>query len=164
MLKKLSVRWRMTLLSALLLTVCCVGITLVLNFTAYKMADAIDASIATPAPSIAGGDENTDFVQDEPPVMSDEIYFLKRTFSIQSIVFMLFIILGGSTLTYYVSGKALEPLSELNNQVKNLTVQNLSQTLPMPQTKDEISELTESFNEMTAKLEESFPNTGTFLC
>lgn len=162
MLKKLSVRWRMTLLSALLLTVCCVGITLVLNFTAYKMADAIDASIATPAPSIAGGDENTDFVQDEPPVMSDEIYFLKRTFSIQSIVFMLFIILGGSTLTYYVSGKALEPLSELNNQVKNLTVQNLSQTLPMPQTKDEISELTESFNEMTAKLEESFQTQERF--
>lgn len=69
---------------------------------------------------------------------------------------MLLVIFGGGVLTYYASGKVLKPLDTLNSQIKNRTVHNLSETMNIPPTNDEIAELTQSFNEMTDKLNDAF--------
>lgn len=163
MLKKLSVRWRMTLLSAFLLTICCIGITGFLNYSAYKMIDGVDATVITEsaiaAPSVDGEETHLGEAAYTTPA---DISMLKRTFSLQSVVFMLIIILGGSALTYYAAGRALRPLTKLNNQVKNINVQNLSTAMDVPETKDEIAELTQSFNEMTNKLEAAFKTQERF--
>ena len=45
MLKRISLRWRLTLLSSLLITVCCVGLTITLNISAFKMADTLEPAI-----------------------------------------------------------------------------------------------------------------------
>ena len=162
--KKLSIRWRLTLLSALLLTVCCVGLTCVINWSAYKMVDGIDAAyITTPAVGTSAVQEQNDLPQGMvPSTPSKEISVMKKAFSIQSIIYMLIVILGGSGLTYYAAGRALRPLTTLNNQVKNINVQNLSATMDVPETKDEIAELTQSFNEMTDKLESAFKTQERF--
>lgn len=160
MFKKISIRWRLTILSALLLTICCIGLTVVLNFTAYRLADNIDAAIiSTPAITNAPlqGYEASENEQElTPSLPSESVHKAKKGFRIESVIYMLIAILGGSTLTYYISGKALKPLDILNRQVKNITVHNLSDTLVIPPTKDEIAELTMSFNEMTDKLNQGF--------
>ncbi|MEG0692874.1 MAG: histidine kinase dimerization/phospho-acceptor domain-containing protein, partial [Oscillospiraceae bacterium] len=158
MLKKLSIRLRLTLLSGILLTLCCVGLTVVLNFSAFRLVDKIDATIiTTPAiesdPSQNKNEMNQEIIPLTPSTQTQEA---KKGFSIQSIIYMIIVILGGSALTYYISGRALKPLDILNGQVKNLNVHNLSETLDIPPTKDEIAELTQSFNDMTDKLDEAF--------
>lgn len=150
MLKKIPIRLRFTLLAGLLLAVCCIGLTLLLNFTAYNVVDQMDAVPLVPA--ITDGTA----AQEMPAIPTTPASQAKWGFSVQSILYMLLTVIGGSGLTYYISGKALKPLIVLNEQVKNRTVHNLSESLPVPAAKDEIWELTISFNEMTDKLNEAF--------
>lgn len=152
MLKKISIRWRITLYSAVLLTACSILLTGILNYFAFRMADSIEATQTIPAQGLYD-----DTVTEMLPILpSEETKTAKWVFGYQSVLYMLLIIVSGSALTYYVAGKALRPLRELNIQVKNMTVSNLSETLSVTDTKDEIAELTDSFNEMTDKLNETF--------
>ncbi|MFR8317320.1 MAG: sensor histidine kinase [Catenibacillus sp.] len=162
MLKKISIRWRITLYSALLLTICCILLTGILNLFAFRMADSIEAVQLAPAQSTSSG-ENTP--QESIPMDITEMYLLppseitqnaKSIFRYQSLLYMLIIIGGGTVLTYYVIGKSLQPLQKLNIQVKNMTVSHLAETLSVTDANDEIAALTHSFNEMTDKLNEAF--------
>lgn len=158
MINKLTIRWRLTILSALLLTLCCVGLTIVLNYSAFKMADSLEAAVPiVPATSITPNSNMNGGVEElTPSIPLEELQSAKRGYSDQSIFYMMMIVLGGSALTYYIAGKALKPLDILSNQVKNLNVHNLSETLEVPSTKDEISHLTQTFNEMSDKLNHAF--------
>lgn len=158
MFHKISIQWRLTILSAIMLTICCVGLTIVLNLSAFRLADQIDATvITTPAIDTTQIQINEPMMQELiPSTPSEELQEAKRGFSTQSILYMLFVILGGSALIYYVTGKSLKPLDQLNKQVKNITIHNLSDTLPVPPSNDEIAELTQSFNDMTDKLRDAF--------
>lgn len=161
MLKKMPIRLRLTVMTVALLTVCCVGLTLILNFSAYRMATKIDAVAVLPALEVGEEgwiEESIPTVPSNlaPTVSTEASQKAKIDFRIESILYMLLIIIGGGFLTYYLSGKALKPLDTLNDQVKNINVHNLSETLSVPPTKDEIAELTVSFNKMTDKLNNSF--------
>lgn len=162
MIKKISIRLRLTLLSALLLSVCCIGLTIVLNFSVFNLVDTIDATlINTPATEVSPSISNNP-IDSEVSIPTENIQTAKNIFSLQSIIYMLIAIIGGSALTYYVSGKALKPLDALTNQVKNLNANNLSESLIVPPTNDEIADLTTSFNDMTDKLNSVFISQKTF--
>lgn len=167
MLKKISIRWRITLYSALLLTACCIILTEILNFFAFRMADSIDAAQVVPAQSasssenipgesISGESDGTDVAEMYLLAPSEITQNAKSIFRYQSLSYMLLVILGGAVLTYYVVGKSLQPLQKLNTQVKNMTVSHLAETLSVTDANDEIAALTHSFNEMTDKLNEAF--------
>lgn len=160
MFKKMPIRLRLTVMMIILLTICCIGLTLILNFSAGIMATRIDAATLLPA-QVVGEDSNSmDSLQTPPDVMmptpSEESQQARTDFKMNSIVYLLIVIVGGGVLTYYISGKVLKPLDILNSQIKNRTVHNLSETMDIPSTNDEIAELTQSFNEMTNKLNDSF--------
>ncbi|BBH23605.1 hypothetical protein Back11_49500 [Paenibacillus baekrokdamisoli] len=167
MLKKMPIRLRLTVMTVALLTVCCVGLTLILNFSADTMASRIDAALVLPAKEI-GENGRVDESPQSPsssiiiPVPSDDSQKARMDFRFKSIIYMILVIVGGGFLTYYISGKALKPLDTLNGQVKNINVHNLSETLSVPPTKDEIAELTITFNEMTDKLNSAFMMQGRF--
>lgn len=156
MLKRLSLRMRLTLITAILITACCIGLTIVLNLSAYRLADVVDATrISTPAQEIGTAPmyeiQNPEIVPSHPALQQ-----AKQGYRMESILYTIIAVLLGSVLTYYVSGKSLRPVKVLNEQVKNINVHNLSETLDIPSTRDEIAELTQSFNEMTDKLGEAF--------
>ena len=158
MLKKISIRVRLTVLSILTLIVCCVGLTIILNISANRMADVIEATPIIPA--LETNKEST--AQTPPPISmiplspSKESQIARTNFLYQSILYMLLVVATGGGITYFVSGKALVPLRELSNQMKNRTIHNLSEDLPVPVSNDEIADLTGSFNQMSNKLDEAF--------
>lgn len=160
MLKKMPIRLRLTSMMVILLTICCVGLTLILNFSAGIMATKIDAVALLPAQEV-GEVERAIGTSQLPSTMiastpSVEAQKAKMDFQYESVFYLFLVIVGGGVLTYYVSGKVLNPLDTLNSQIKNRTVHNLSETMDIPPTNDEIAELTQSFNEMTDKLNEAF--------
>lgn len=160
MFKKMPIRMRLTAMMVILLTICCVGLTIILNLSAGVMATKIDAASELPAQNV--GEESDGIVNFHKPtsstlsIPSEDVQQAKTDFQLESVVYMIGIIIGGGVLTYYVSGKVLKPLDTLNNQIKNRTVHNLSETMSIPPTNDEIAELTQSFNEMTDKLNDAF--------
>lgn len=161
MLNKMPIRLRFTILTVALLTVCCIGLTVILNFSANRMATKIDSTPALPAQNIGENDlfdgnpqppiDNISSIESFEASQKARIHF--RT---ESIIYMLVIISSGGFLTYYISGRVLNPLKKLNDQVKNIDAHNLSEPLTVPHTKDEIAELTVTFNKMASKLNDSF--------
>lgn len=156
MFNKLSIRWRMTILSAILLMVCSIGLTVVLNFSAFYMVDTIDATPITEKAMELPPGVSEEYIEVPADLSSSTTQNAKMFFGMQSIIYTIIVIITGSALTYYTTGKALRPLDVLNGQVKNLNVSTLFETLEVPPTKDEIAELTQSFNEMTDTLDNAF--------
>lgn len=158
---KLSLRVRITVLNVLLLIVCCVGLTLILNLSANKMADILEATPLMPSMKVGEDgfpipNQQWDPIQMTPIATSQSSKLARNNFLYNSISYMIAIVLAGGVITYYIAGKALKPLSELSEQMKNLTVHNLSENLLVPESNDEIAELTLSFNQMSNKLDDAF--------
>lgn len=149
MLKRISLRWRLTLLSSLLITVCCVGLTITLNISAFKMADTLEPAI----PIQPAGSQELPLSTLTPSVATREA---KHIHLMDSVFYTLIAVFARGVFTYYVSGKVLLPVRVLNAQVKNINSHNLRESLEVPPTKDELAELTQSFNAMTDKLAEAF--------
>ncbi|MGE7021610.1 sensor histidine kinase [Solibacillus cecembensis] len=161
MFKKMPIRLRLTAMMVLLLTICCVGLTVILNFSAGIMATRIDAVAVMPALEVGEKPRVNSNIQSPPThammtTPSEGAQQAKTAFRLESVIYLLLIIVCGGALTYYVSGKVLKPLDTLNSQIKNRTVHNLAETMDIPPTNDEIAELTHSFNEMTDKLNDAF--------
>lgn len=57
---------------------------------------------------------------------------------------------------YWISSRSLRPVDEMTKAARSIGSNNLSERLPVPQTRDEISRLAEAWNEMLGRLEESF--------
>lgn len=157
--KAVSLRARLTALSVLLLALCCMGLTLALNFSAYDMAGEIEAAAVQPAlPADSGAvppvPEQTDV--GHSLTLSVPSQQARTSFSKTSLLYMLLIIAAGGGLTYVLVGRALEPLKRLSEHMKSCTAGNLSRQLPVPQPRDEIAELTDAFNQMSGKLDQSF--------
>ncbi|WP_070043152.1 sensor histidine kinase [Robinsoniella peoriensis] len=168
MLNKISIRLRLTILNVILLTICCVVLTIILNFSANRMANVIEATVVTPAIQVeqdtdsANTELNTQFNPDTaanstmPSASTRNSQAARQIFLYQSIFYMILLLVIGGFLTYYISGKALKPLHILSRQMRNCTVHNLSEDLMVPETHDEIADLTRSFNEMSNKLNDAF--------
>ncbi|MCG7406664.1 HAMP domain-containing histidine kinase [Paenibacillus sp. ACRRX] len=86
----------------------------------------------------------------------------QKNFSNQSLTVMTIIILVGIGGTYMMVGRALRPLSELNEAVKGIHELNLEQRIPVPSSKDELGSLSVSFNRMLDRLDRSFARQRRF--
>lgn len=155
MLNKMPIRLRLTVLSVLLLTLCCVGLTVTLNVSAKRMADVIESTPVVPATEM-GAVAAVPSVPMTTLAPTEHTQKARDQFQYQSILYMALVIVAGGGLTYYMTGKALRPLQELSGQMKNRTVHNLSEELTVPESRDELTDLTVSFNQMSRKLDEAF--------
>jgi heavy metal sensor kinase len=62
-------------------------------------------------------------------------------------------LLGAAAGGYWLSRRALAPVDRITEQARVIGVENLSERLPVPHTKDELQRLTSAWNEMLARLE-----------
>jgi len=63
---------------------------------------------------------------------------------------------------YILARRSLRPVDVITRSARQITARNLAQRLPMPPTNDEIARLTETLNEMIARLETSFAQIRQF--
>ena len=153
---KLSLQWRLTLITALLMTVTCILMYFFISQSAVAgMEDLGDYMIridnTDSAPITFNMDPSVLF-----PELSDQLQLTKKLFLTKGLMVTGIIILLGSICTYFISRQALLPLRRLSQEVNQIEVQNLSEALEVPATNDEISRLTISFNKMLARLDEAF--------
>lgn len=163
MFNKISIRARVTIITVLLLTICCIGLTLVLNQNAFKMAKELQSSTNMEAQSsdIVSGQEIEEFLNSTnmpeysmPAAMiSNEV---KKSYEISSLIYMIIFISFGGILTYFIMGKSLKPLKDLSKEMKNTSIENLSNEIELGKRLDEIHDLSISFNYMSKKLNEAF--------
>ena len=155
-LKKLSLQWRLTLIITLLMTVTCVLMYFFISNSAVtgieNLGDYVVKINETDSTPITFNiNPNTLFAG-----LSDQVQETKDLFHTRSIIATAIIILLSSVGTYFISRRALLPLRRLSNEVKKIEAQNLSESLEVPDTNDEISRLTGSFNKMLSRLDDAF--------
>ena len=63
---------------------------------------------------------------------------------------------------YFLLGRALRPVEEIVRSAERITLQNLSQRLPVPQTGDEVERLSLALNRMIRRLDESYQVASRF--
>ena len=153
---KLSLQWRLTLITALLMTVTCILMYFFISRSAVAgMENLGDYMIRIDNPDSAPITFNMN-----PsvlfPELSDQLQLTKKLFLTKGLMVTGIIILLSSICTYFISRQALLPLRRLSQEVNKIEVQNLSEALEVPATNDEISRLTISFNKMLARLDEAF--------
>jgi heavy metal sensor kinase len=63
---------------------------------------------------------------------------------------------------YWISSRSLQPVDEMTRAARSISETNLGARLSVPRSKDELSRLAESWNEMLGRLEESFSRMRRF--
>lgn len=89
----------------------------------------------------------------------ENIGFLQQVLIILFFLFILISIASG----YLFAGAALNPISQLINQVKGLSVNKLEERLSESENKDEIGLMIETINELLSRIEQAFNLQKTFI-
>ena len=160
---KLSLQWRLTLITTLCIAVICGCLTLFVYGNGVYYIDSLqhtvdtqlgDGSNATSAEIYIGipDDAWDDFVSD----FSVQVYNNKANYKKNSLLFSALMALAGGVATYFISGRALKPLCEFSDKIEEVQAQNLSDSHIEESSVAELSRLSVSYNRMLARLSEAF--------
>ena len=158
-----SLQLKLTLLLSLLMIVSCVLMYFFISHSAVSGMDGLQNYMIKVEPQ--DGDSPITFNVDPKalfPQFQQEIQETKEAFLLRSVIATTIIILLSSMCTYFLTKKALTPLQKLTSEVSQIQAQNLSTQLPVPNSKDEIAQLTSSFNEMLTRLDNAFSTQKQF--
>lgn len=158
-----SLQLKLTLLLSLLMIVSCVLMYFFISHSAVSGMDGLQNYMIKVDPQ--DGDSPITFNVDPKalfPQFEQEIQETKEAFLLRSVIATTIIILLSSVCTYFLTKKTLTPLQKLTSKVSQIQAQNLSTQLAVPNSKDEIAQLTSSFNEMLARLDNAFSTQKQF--
>lgn len=157
--RSIPLRLRVTLVCGVVLAACCLLLTLTHSHYAYEMADAIEAIPLEPAQAA----EMTQSLPMEQITLAQEATRpARQAFRFQSLAAMAVIVVLGCGMVYWLTGKALAPLHQLDAQIRGRTAADLSRPLPVPASADEVAGLTVSFNQMSRNLSRAFEQQKRF--
>lgn len=166
---KLSLQWRLTLITTLCIAVICGCLTLFVYGNGVYYIDSLqhtvdtqlgDGSKATSAEIYIGipDDAWDDFVSD----FSVQVYNNKANYKKNSLLFSALMALAGGVATYFISGRALKPLCEFSDKIEEVQAQNLSDFRIEESSVAELNRLSVSYNRMLARLSEAFKTQRQF--
>ena len=158
-----SLQLKLTLLLSLLMIISCVLMYFFISHSAVSGMDGLQNYMIKVDPQ--DGDSPITFNVDPKalfPQFEQEIQETKEDFLLRSVIATTIIILLSSVCTYFLTKKTLTPLQKLTSEVSQIQAQNLSTQLAVPDSKDEIAQLTSSFNEMLTRLDNAFSTQKQF--
>ena len=157
--KGLSLRWKLTLMTAFMVIIACLSISYFISNSASLYMNEIGASAIAilPGGNFSEGDTGDLEVHLDPKaIVSDMVKSTQIEFWAKSLLITLIITLIGSSLMYFIVGYALRPLRQFTKQIEDIQAKNLQQSV-LPQSKSvEIVRLTSSFNRLLKRLGDTF--------
>ena len=157
--KRLSLQWRITLMSVLLIGITCVAMNLLLCSSGVYYMDTIADSLQGGGTVILNEEGTVSFdpqliaPNEELTIVVDGAQGRFRTTNwyITAAVTLL-----GGILAYFVSGRALRPLRSFVAQVEQVQPNNLADMKITEEVLPEFRQFSASFNEMLDRLDEGF--------
>ena len=157
--KRLSLQWRITLMSVLLIGITCVAMNLLLCSSGVYYMDTIADSLQGGGTVILndGGAASFDpqliAPNEELTIVVDGVQGRFRTTNwyITAAVTLL-----SGILAYFVSGRALKPLRSFTSQVEQVQLNNLADMRIDEDSISEFRQLSRSFNQMLERLNNAF--------
>ena len=162
--RKISLQWRLTILTTMLITVLCGCLTFFLYKNGVYYIDTLQETVTdqgtTPEAVYIDIPDNEwdDFVAQ----FSMEVYNSKSDYRSRSLLITAIVALFGGAVTYFVSGRALKPLREFSETVEKVQAQNLTEYTIEENKIAELDRLRTSYNKMLLRLSESFETQRQF--
>jgi len=156
---KLSLRIKITLLTAITLSLMCACLTVISILNTEVFYEPI-VSVIGRKPISESEIENSGARRMDEITNVDiagELYIGSlNTFKAQSIAAAVGVVLIGTALSYILAGKSLQSLKTFTHKMAKIDENNLSEQIALPSSHDEVAMLTESFNHMLEKLDHAF--------
>ena len=161
--KKMSLQWRLTIITTLFIAVICGCLTLFLykNGVYYidLLQDTVDAQSDEDNSEEADeiyinipDDKWDDFADD----FSIQVYNNKADYKKRSLLFSTLLALLGGVATYFLSGHVLKPLRNFSDKIEEVQAQNLADSRIEENEVKELNRLSVSYNRMLERLSEAF--------
>lgn len=163
--KHLSLRWKLTLMTAFMVITACLAISFFISRSAILYMDEIGNSAIAILPNTDIPTTNSDEIKvvlNPKSVVADTVKSTQIEFWIKSLAITLIITLTVSFLMYLIVGYALYPLRELTSQIEDIQAKNLKEPILSKSNSTEIKRLTLAFNRLLLRLEETFATQRQF--
>ena len=155
--KKLSLQWRITLMTALLICSTCMAMNWLIGCSGRHYMDSIGANLSTAIDPSEGAVEYFDPSREGlDPNLTIVIYGAQNSFTATNWYITAAVTLLGGILAYFVSGRALRPLRTFVAQVEKVQPDNLADMKITEEVLPEFRQFSDSFNQMLERLDEGF--------
>ena len=158
--RKISLQWRLTVITALLIAAICIF----LNFLLYRNGIYYIDSLQNVVTDHGGSVEQETLYIDIPDSEWDDfasqfavqIYDTKAGYRRMGWFITAVVTFIGGMVTYFVSGHALKPLRDFSAKVEKVQVQNLTASVIDEKGASELVRLGDSYNKMLMRLSDAF--------
>lgn len=155
--KKLSLQWRITIMTAILICITCVLMNCLIGYSGKHYMDSIGNGISAYS-DIDGGEPGAFDPQSEN--LDNEVTIIvsgaQQSFGTTNWYITAAVTLLGGVLAYFVSGRALKPLRSFAAQVENVQPNNLADVQISEDVLPEFKQFSKSFNSMIKRLDGGF--------
>lgn len=156
--KRLSLQWRITLMSVALIGLTCVLMNCLIGYSGKHYMDSIGNGIS--AYSEIENSEPDSFDPESKSLDHDELTIIvngaQHSFGTTNWYITVAVTLLGGVLAYFVSGRALKPLKSFASQVENVQPDNLADMKISEDVLPEFKQFSKSFNGMLDRLDDGF--------
>lgn len=167
--KKLSIQWRLTIITTLFIALICGCLTLFIYKSGVYYIDSLQDTVdAQNEDGSKDGSEEIyisipdekwkDFADD----FSIQVYNNKADYRKTSLILSALMALLGGVITFFISGHALKPISEFSDKIEKVQAQNLAASRIEENKVKELNQLSISYNKMLERLSESFETQRQF--
>ena len=161
--KKMSLQWRLTIITTLLIAMICGSLTIFIYKNGVYYIDSLQNTVD--AKSEDNNEKNPDEIYIS--ILDEEWNNFAKNFSIQvynnkadykksSLLFSTLLSLLGGVITFFISGHALKPLCDFSKKIEEVQAQNLSDSRIEENKFSELNQLSVSYNKMLERLSEAF--------
>lgn len=161
--KKMSLQWRITIITTLLIAMICGSLTIFIYKNGVYYIDSLQNTVD--AKSEDNNEKNPDEIYISIPDeewnnfaknFSIQVYNNKADYKKSSLLFSTLLSLLGGVITFFISGHALKPLCDFSKKIEEVQAQNLSDSQIEENKFSELNQLSVSYNKMLERLSEAF--------
>lgn len=166
--KRLSLQWRITLLTALLIAGTCICLNLLLYHSGAVSIDSLNGFVFEYTPESSEDPDGLAIEISDSQMsefisrFSDEAYDVKTDFGRKGWLITIAVTIVSAAIAYFVSGQALKPLRKLSQQAEKIDQNSISDIRLNEDTVKEFRQLSVSVNLMLDRLSESFATQRQF--
>ena len=166
--KRLSLQWRITMLTALLIAGTCICLNLLLYHSGAVSIDSLNGFVFEYTPESSEDPDGLAIEISDSQMsefisrFSDEAYDVKTDFGRKGWLITIAVTIVSAAIAYFVSGQALKPLRKLSQQAEKIDQDSISDIRLNEDTVKEFRQLSVSVNLMLDRLSESFATQRQF--
>ena len=160
--KKMSLQWRLTCIITLYIAAICGFLTMLVYQNGVYYMDSLQEAVDSQGADNWNDSEEIyisipedkwdEFAND----FSVQVYNNKADYKKNSLIISALLALLGGVATYFISGRALKPISEFSDKIEEVQAQNLSDSRIEETPVKELNQLRVSYNKMLERLSYAF--------